>query len=272
MSVNERKLRSEERHAAILGLLGRQPTASLADLQETTGASIATTRRDLTELSDRGLLERTHGGARLIPRDSSLDEEFGRRQERHARAKGEIARAAADLVTPGSSLFLNDGSTTSALAQELNGRRLKLWVATCALNIAELLARDGDNEVVVIGGSLRRSSFGTIGPIATDTVAQLHADFAFLGCDGANLSDGPRSNSIYDAEVARAMVSRSERAVILADASKLKNSSRCLIAPWNRIHHWITDQLTPDVHAEASTLPTVVTEAGSLSLRNASRH
>jgi DeoR/GlpR family transcriptional regulator of sugar metabolism len=263
MSVDERNHgthRSRERRAQILGLLGRQASASLTDIQQVTGGSVATTRRDLSELAEEGLIERTRGGARLIPRDSSLDEEFGRRQQRHARAKGEIAKAAAELVPTGASLFLNDGSTTLALAQELTNRDLKLWIATSALNIAELLARNGANEVVVIGGSLRRTSFGTIGPLATNALDQLHADLAFVGCDGIHLEDGPRSNSIYDAEVARTMTTHADRTVLLADASKLGHPSRCLIAPWDQIDHWITDRLEQADQTQADRLPTTVTQ------------
>lgn len=266
MSEDERNAgtpRSEERRAQILGLLGRQASASLTDIRQATGGSVATTRRDLTELAEEGLIERTRGGARLIPRDSSLDEEFGRRQQRHARAKGEIAKAAAELVPAGCSLFLNDGSTTLALAHELTNRNLKLWIATSALNIAELLARNGGNEVVVIGGSLRRTSFGTIGPLATNALNQLHADLAFIGCDGIHLDDGPRSNSVYDAEVARTMMTRADSTVLLADGSKLTHPSRCLIAPWAQIDHWITDRLDREDQTQADQLSATVTQVGA---------
>lgn len=253
--------RPEERHAQILGLLARQTVASLADLQTATGASIATTRRDLTDLAARGLIERTRGGAHLVAQDSSLDESFSRRQHRHARAKGAIAQAAADHVRPGAALFINDGSTALALAQELAQRDLRLWVATCALNIAELLARNGAIDVVVIGGSLRRSSFGTIGPLATQAIRQLHADIAFLGCDGVHLEAGARSNSIQDAEIARTMAANADQTILIADASKLGNQARSLIAPLSEIDHWITDRLNADTRQKLDQIPIDVTVA-----------
>jgi DeoR/GlpR family transcriptional regulator of sugar metabolism len=236
----------DERQEQILALLNQQQIASLSELQEATHASEATTRRDLIALADRGLIERTRGGARLLAQDSSLDEEFGRRRQRSAREKRAIAATAAELVRPGASLFLNDGSTTFALAHELVRTHNDLWVATNALNIAEFLARSPTCQVVVIGGSLRHSSFGTIGPFATDAIRDLSVDIAFLGCDGVH-GDGVRSNNVYDAEVARAMAEHARKVVVLADSSKAGNPARAQVIDWGAVDTLVTDTASPDL-------------------------
>lgn len=236
----------EERQARIIDLLTQQEFAALGELQAASRASEATTRRDLSELARRGVLERTHGGARLMPRDSSLDEEFSHRRRRNARAKRSIASSAADLVPDGALLFLNDGTTTFALAQELSMRNRTAWIATSALNIAEMLARNSSFDVVVIGGSLRRTSFGTIGPLATGSITGLHADLAFIGCDGIHIREGIRSNSLYDAEVARAMANHADRVIAVADSSKYGGLARVRVVGWEGIDDLITDSLPAD--------------------------
>jgi DeoR/GlpR family transcriptional regulator of sugar metabolism len=230
-----------ERLDRIVDLLAEQGLASLGEMRAVTGASEATARRDLDALAQSGLIERTRGGARLLQRGSSLDEAFERRRRRNARAKAAIAARAADDVPTGAALFLNDGSTMLAFAQELARRRLALTVATCGLNIAELLARQETFEVVVIGGSLRSSSFGTIGPLATEAIRTLHADFAFLGCDGFHRTQGVRSNSLHDAEVARAFASHADATVVLADASKSGNEARARSVGWDQVDRLVTD-------------------------------
>lgn len=230
-----------ERLDRILDLLAQQELASLAEVLAATGASEATARRDLETLAQRGLIQRTRGGARLVRRGSSLDEAFERRRRRNARAKAAIAARAADLVPSGAALFLNDGSTMVAFAHELARREVDLWIATCGLNIAELLARQETFEVVVIGGSLRRSSFGTIGPLATEAIHGLHADFAFLGCDGFHPTEGVRSNSLHDAEVARAFAGHADATVVLADASKAGNQARARSVGWDEVDRLVTD-------------------------------
>lgn len=231
----------DERLARILDLLMEQELASLAQLQAVTEASVATVRRDLDALVERGLIERTRGGARLVRRTSSLDEAFERRRRRDTRAKAAIAARAAALVPSGSALFLNDGTTMLALAEELARSGLDLWVATCALRTAEHLAGHDNVEVVVIGGSLRGPAFGTTGPIATDAIRGLHADIAFLGCDGLHAVDGVRSNSVHDAEVGQAFARQSDATIVVADATKCGNRARARMLEWRAVDRLVTD-------------------------------
>jgi DeoR family transcriptional regulator of aga operon/DeoR family fructose operon transcriptional repressor len=172
---------AEERTAHLLDLLSRQQFASVDDMQRATGASAPTIRRDLAVLEKRGLVRRVRGGASLTTSSSTLDEAFDLRRKRNAREKGAIALAASKLIDPPSSLLLNDGSTTLALAEELVSQAKPLWVATNGLNIGERLASVSAIEMVVIGGALRASSFGTSGPLATAALSQITVDTTFLG-------------------------------------------------------------------------------------------
>lgn len=56
---------ASEREERILDYLGTHGVTPTAVLQEVTGSSIATVRRDLNALSSRGLIVKTHGAARL---------------------------------------------------------------------------------------------------------------------------------------------------------------------------------------------------------------
>ena len=72
-------------------------------------------RRDLQELSDRGLLRRHHGGASANL--STVNADYDLRHVETAQEKAAIGRAAAELVKPGSSIFLTPGTTIDALAK-----------------------------------------------------------------------------------------------------------------------------------------------------------
>src|SRR5215471_7480566 len=67
--------------------------------------SIATVRRDLQDLEDRGLLRRTHGGAAMVEpllyEGFRQDSSFREQMQRHAEEKRRIAIAAADLIEDG---------------------------------------------------------------------------------------------------------------------------------------------------------------------------
>ena len=232
---------AEERHALLLDLLSRQQFASLDEMQRITGASPPTIRRDLSALERQGLLKRVRGGASPAAVASTLDEAFDLRRRRNAREKGAIALAAAELVGNRTSLLLNDGSTTLALAEELCSRAQALWIATTGLNIGERLASVPSFEVNVIGGALRGSSFGTSGPLATAAISQLSVDITLLSCDGADLDLGVRFNTLADAEIAATMARQAGRMVVLADSSKIGQRAIAGTVGWSEVDVLITD-------------------------------
>jgi DeoR/GlpR family transcriptional regulator of sugar metabolism len=246
-SDQTRRIVAEDRRRRIEELLRRQAVASLAEIMEVTGASEATARRDLVLLERLGLLARTRGGARAVQRHSTLEEEFEIRQSRDRREKRLIAQRAAELIEDGMTLFLTDGTTAYALAQCLVHRHLT--VVTGALNIAQLLAGSAGIEVIVIGGELRATSFGTTGPLSVDTIRTLHADIAFINADGVTSGGGVRAFSLHDAASARAMSENSACTVVLASPAKIGFDARVRILDWPEVDTLLTTQL-PAAFAE----------------------
>jgi len=231
----------EERQRRIEELLRRQSIASLADVIEVTGTSEATARRDLAQLERLGLLARTRGGARAVQRHSTLEEEFEIRQSRDRREKRLIGQRAAALIEDGMTVYLTDGTTAYALAQCLLHRHVT--VVTGALNVAQLLAGSAGIEVVVIGGRLRATSFGTTGSLSVDTIRTLHADVAFINADGITPSGGVRDFSLDDAATARAMSESSDRTVVLASPGKIGFEARVRVLEWAQVDILVTARM-----------------------------
>ena len=231
----------EERRQTILDLLTHQGFASMAEVMDVTGASEATARRDLVLLERNGDLVRIRGGAKAVTRRTTLDEQFAIRRARDRREKRAVAKLAAGHLADGATIFLNDGSSTYALAQWLVDRRLT--VVTSGLNIAQFLSACPSIEVIVVGGSLRGTSFGTVGPLAVDAIGVFHADVALIGADGITPRGGVRSNSIEDAGVARAMCAHAARAVVLASPSKIGRDARIQIVGWAEVDELVATSL-----------------------------
>jgi DeoR/GlpR family transcriptional regulator of sugar metabolism len=240
-AAEPKRLVAEERQRRIEELLRRQAIASLAEVIEVTGTSEATARRDLAQLERLGLLARTRGGASAVQRHSTLEEEFEIRRSRDRREKRLIAQRAAGLIEDGMTVFLTDGTTSYALAQCLMHRHLT--VITGALNIAQLLAGSAGIEVIVIGGQLRATSFGTTGPLSVDTIRNLHADVAFINADGITSGGGVRDFSLDDAASARAMSENSDRTVVLASPGKIDFEARVRVLDWSQVDSLVTARL-----------------------------
>ena len=100
---------------------GRVNVAALAEALEVTKETI---RRDLNELEKEGVAQRTHGGAVLAKghEDSFGDLRYGLRQRFNVPGKKAIGRAAAELVHPGDTIFLDASSTCMYMGEALCGK------------------------------------------------------------------------------------------------------------------------------------------------------
>ncbi|KAG0731428.1 hypothetical protein G6F23_015317 [Rhizopus arrhizus] len=105
----------EERYQRIRALLSSLQQVSTDRIVGELGVSRETVRRDLLELEAMGELRRVHGGAVPVHSEPPIAE----RVHTRVKYKRAIARAAAGLVSSGQTLFLDAGSPTSVLADEL---------------------------------------------------------------------------------------------------------------------------------------------------------
>ena len=239
----------DERRNYILNLLQDVDRVLVVDLSRKLGVSQITIRKDLDHLQAKGLIQRTHGGALPVQTGALSDPSLYEKQRQHAHEKQRIAAAAARLVQEGQCVMLDSGTTTTAVAQALK-QFAHLTVITNAINIAaELMGTSF--EVILTGGTLRKNSFSMVGPLAEDTLDQMHADILFLGVDGFDVELGITTPNLLESRVNRAMVKASKRVVAVCDSTKFTRRSLSRIVPPSAIHVVITDKNVPPRAVEA---------------------
>ncbi|MBB2911354.1 DeoR family transcriptional regulator of aga operon [Streptosporangium becharense] len=231
-----------ERHARILEHVSAKGSVDVNELARLLAVSGATVRRDLQYLSDRKLLQRTHGGA--VIGGISIEVPIQRRMERRRPEKQAIARAAAELVPPGAVVGLTGGTTTTEVARLLVGRG-PVTIVTNAVNIAAEVVLHKGVTLVVIGGDARSESYELVGPIAEKTLADYHTDITFLGVDGISATHGCTTHDQLEAATDRAFVRSSGGIVVVADQSKIGKVTFAKICPLRDIQHLITDAGAP---------------------------
>jgi DeoR family transcriptional regulator, fructose operon transcriptional repressor len=234
---------AEERKQQILAALKRAPAIRAVDLGRTLGTSLASIRRDLADLERSGLLKRTHGGA--ISNDLvALEPSLAEKEDQYQAEKAAIGAAAASLVQPGDTIFLDAGSTTRHIARELHRHR-NLTVVTNALSVASELA-SSDLEIILTGGQLRRGVLSQVGPIAEQAIASLHVDKLFLAANGIHLTKGITTPNIIEARTKRAMVDNAKEVFLVADHSKFGRVTLGRVCGVDRVHAVVTDAALPD--------------------------
>lgn len=204
------------------------------------GVSEVTIRGDLDILDRRGLLRRVRGGAMGgdLAKEPTHEEALGINSE----GKLAIGRVAASLVRPNETVFLDVGSTCVAVAQQLVARTdlADVLVATNGLRTALALEPGIPRlSVVVSGGTLRPLQHSLVHPLTTSAFGHVRAHTAFIGCNGVT-PEGVFNLNLPEAEIKRLMVASARSVVVVADGSKLGETSLALICEIGTVDRLIT--------------------------------
>lgn len=237
--MNKIQRNPAQRRSEIRKLLLARETLSVDELCDLLQASPATIRRDLAHLQDSLGIERTHGGA-AMQSVRPAEQNFAYRESLDAEEKRAIADAALAAIPPGSTVFMNDGSSIMAIAKAIVAAGIEIFVATPAVNVATKLAENPKATVCLLGGFVRQTSLATSGPFAEAMAAQINADLAFISPDGLGAQTGLTFTHTHDAALAKCMAGRAQRVIAIAVAAKLARTERISALPLSAVSEIIT--------------------------------
>lgn len=209
------------RRERLSSLVAERGFLRVVDASALLGVSEVTVRGDLSALAGARRLVRVHGGAmpRTMP-EPTLEQALSR----EADSKRAIGEFAASLVLPGQSIILDVGSTALAVAAALVRRSelVDVMIITNGLSIALALEPALPRfTVVVSGGTLRPLQHSLVNPSASEFFGSVHADIAFIGCNGIDPVRGVTNINFPEAEIKRRMLQAASRRILIADGSKL---------------------------------------------------
>lgn len=172
-----------------------------------------------------------------------------------AGAKQRIARLVAGLVPAGSSLFINLGTTTEAVAHELLHHK-GLRVITNNLNVAAILSDSADCEVIVAGGLVRALDRGVVGEVTVDFIRQFRVDIGLIGISGIEPDGSLRDFDFREVKVAQTIVAHSRQVWLVADHTKFNRPAMVEVARLGQMDMLFTDVEPPP------PFPSLLAEAG----------
>lgn len=230
-----------KRKQLILEKVMKDKFVSLEYLVKALNTSESTVRRDLDELESERKLRRVHGGAESL---HFLQEEESNQEKsiKNIQEKTKIAQKAASLIQEYDVIFIDAGTTNELLVNELHDP--SVTVVTNSIHHATKLV-ERNIPTVIIGGVVKRSTDASIGGVALNQIGQLNFDKAFIGMNG--IDDGFFTTpDMEEGAVKRAILENAKRTYVLADASKLGNTSFAKVAPVSRAR-LITNQTESEV-------------------------
>ena len=231
------------RHPDILEIARKEGKVMVEDLADRFDVTVQTIRRDLTEMAHAGKLERVHGGA-VLP--SGVDNiRYEERRQLNMDAKDRIAQVCAAHIPNDASVFLNIGTSTEAVAHALQGH-MNLMVMTNNMNVANILGGNPDCEVIVTGGSLRKSDGGLVGPLTMRSVETFKFDIAVIGCSALDEEGDILDFDMQEVGVSQTILRRARQSFLVADHSKFQRSAPVTIGSLRDIDVFFTDAPLPD--------------------------
>ncbi len=234
-----------QRRQEILNLIREDGHAKVQKLSRIFKVSEVTIRQDLETLEEMGFIQREHGGA-FLKDVGSFAKTGTLLNQSHLEEKREIARKAAALVEEGDSIILDSGSTTTELARLLVGFK-SLTVITNALNIAFILGENPGIELIVSGGEFKAPTLSLTGDMAAGTFKGIHVAKCFLATAGISQDMQLTYPGLSDLVVKSAMIRAADKVYLLADSSKLGESSFASLGRITLIDTLITDsKITPE--------------------------
>jgi len=238
-----------ERQNKLIEFVRRKEKISVEDLATLLGASRETIRRDLTQLSENGKVQKVHGGAKMPP--VMGEGPFKQRLSENVDAKMKIVVAASSLIEPGETVFVDTGSTTLLFAEELT-KIQGLTVITNSTEIARTIATANNaGRAFLLGGEFSADNSQTVGAMAATYIRSFRAHHAVLTIGAIDALSGAMDYNPEEAQVAKAMIEQAKTITVLADSSKFNKLASFEVCPLSAIDRLVTDSAPPPDILEA---------------------
>ncbi len=242
-------LLAAERRRMIVSHVRRHGAAGVAQLAAWLNVAANTIRRDLDALAAEGRLTRSHGGA-VAKEPSYTRLPYESVSHVHSEQKQWIADAALALLPDKGTVFLSDGTTVMALAEQIPARA-GFRVVTNSLQVAIRLVAEKSIRCELLGGIVRPELLATDCSLAKDALDMLYWDVAFTGAAALDATFGLTERDAIEAERQRKFINRATRVVALCDSSKIGKCSYALVGPVSLLDTVVTDSGASEDDVEA---------------------
>jgi len=226
------------RQKEIVKYIKARKSASSTELSGFFSVTEETIRKDLQELSDRGELLRTFGGAAV--REYNGERPLNQRVIQHYAEKQKIACMAAKLITADNLIVMDASSTISVLAKEIPNN-LNVVVLTNSLENTNTLSQNAGVTVYCTGGKLHKKSLSFQGILTESAIKTYNAEKAFISCAALDRRLGVMDTNEEEARVKRNMMAISREVYLLTDSSKIGSIAHITTCPIGALTAIVTD-------------------------------
>lgn len=236
-------MKPDIRRRKIVDILVERGSATLEMLAQHFDVSTMTIHRDLDELEEAGLLRKIRGGA-TVKSSGRFESDYRYRTRLASEEKRQIAERAAKFIEPGSSVMIDDGSTSQMIAPYLLLKR-PLTVITNNLALICELRDESGIELLGLGGNYSAKFNGFFGVLTEAALTDLRADTALISSSAICGSSAFHQDQEVMA-VKRRMIASSVNKYLMVDHQKFDRTALHRLSELQTFNGVITTSLLPE--------------------------
>lgn len=236
MRSTAKEIKERKEHILLLLSNSFNQSLSVQELAEYFDVSKMTIRRDLGDLENLKLLKRYHGGATL---NGSEAPEKSTTNLYAEKIKQSIAKEAAKFVDNHSTIFINSSSTALHTLDYLTDH--EIIIVSNNLQIYEKEV-NSLSTVIIPGGEVRFPRKILVGDLTINTINNIRANMAIIGCSGINVTSGISTNNFHEAKINEYMINNTNgKIVLVADSTKIGKDTNFIVTDLSAVDYLITD-------------------------------
>ena len=232
-----------ERQKQIIDMLLKNGSVKILDLSKEYEVGVETIRRDLKAIASQIDIELIYGGACIKDhiKLNIVEESVKEKRSIEYTNKQIIAKKAANLINKGDTIALNSGSTVEYILDYISDKT-PLSIVTLSAQIALKAISVPNVDVYIPGGKLRNKSTAVVGPTTAQFLKSFNIDKCFFGASAIDFKNGVLHPVIEEVDINMAMLSVSNEKYLVADSTKMYNTSLYTMARIEEFDGFIVDE------------------------------
>ena len=228
-----------ERENEIMALLADTEYVTVEYLVKKINISASSIRRDLKNLEERGLVERSYGGVKLAE-STGKHIPFSLRSHENIAKKKQMATSAIKLLHAGETVFI-DGSSSAYFVAELLPSVGGITVITNSVDVMSMLS-GYDIKAYCTGGEISEDNRAVlVGGYTLDFLKNIRADAAIFSVQGISANGDFFDCYAEEVAIRNVMLANSTRHILLCDSTKLGKPSTFYQGAVSDLTHIVSD-------------------------------
>ncbi|HAL10678.1 MAG TPA: DeoR/GlpR transcriptional regulator [Staphylococcus sp.] len=227
----------------IESFIKKNKTASIEELKEIFNVSINTIRRDVNLLAEMNIVKKVYGGVELIENEYKAVD-YQERNVENYHSKKHIGKIAAKEIEANDIIYVDTGTTTIHILDYVD-KKLSFTIITNSLDIMNKASQFENVTLFIIGEKYKPRTRSFIGIDSNLLLTKFNINKCFMAATGVNIQNGLSNSEMEENLIKQHITKKAKETYVLADYSKMEQSTLLTYCNLIDIDRIITDKNPP---------------------------